>query len=120
MYSSKPVLKQCSALTELCMVTKTSMEKCSAHMKLADSAGKLKAIGLGDMLMLWDGNVSDVLFEAGSEAVLSSQRALHGHEDQHDRNAKSTRLQETRPFLSACPRCPSKDGRNEPLYPRGL
>jgi hypothetical protein len=42
-------------------------------MKLADSAGKLKAIGLGDMLMLWDGNVSDVLFEAGSEAVLSSQ-----------------------------------------------
>ena len=73
MYSSKPVLKQCSALTELYMVTKTSMEKCSAHMKLADSAGKLKAIGLGDMLMLWDGNVSDVLFESGSEAVLSSE-----------------------------------------------
>ena len=59
----------CSALTELCMVTKTSMEKCSAHMKLADSAGKLKTIGFGDMLMLWDGNVMYVLFEAGSEAV---------------------------------------------------
>jgi len=72
MYSSKPVLKQCSALTELCMVTKTSMEKCSAHMKLADSAGKLKTIGFGHMLMLWDGNVMYVLFEAGSEAVLSS------------------------------------------------
>ena len=55
------------------MVTKTSMEKCSAHMKLADSAGKLKTIGLGDMLMLWDGNVMYVLFEAGSEAVLSSE-----------------------------------------------
>ena len=27
MYSSKPVLKQCSALNELCMVTKTSMTK---------------------------------------------------------------------------------------------
>jgi hypothetical protein len=46
----------------------------SAHMnlKLADSAGKLKTIGLGDMIMLWDGNVSNVLFKAGSEAVLSS------------------------------------------------
>ena len=42
-------------------------------MKLADSAGKLKAIGLGDMLMLWDGNVMYVLFESGSEAVLSSE-----------------------------------------------
>ena len=71
-YFLKPVLKQCSALNELYMVTKTSMEKCSAHMKLADSAGKLKTIGLGDMLMLWDGNVMYVLFEAGSEAVLSS------------------------------------------------
>jgi hypothetical protein len=89
-------------------------------MKLADSAGKLKTIGFGDMLMLWDGNVSDVLFEPGSEAVLSSQRALHGHEDQYDRNAKSTRLQETRPFLSACPRCPSKDNKNEPHSPRGF
>ena len=88
-------------------------------MKLADSAGKLKTIGLGDMLMLWDGNVMYVLFEAGSEAVLSSG-ALHGHEDQHDKNAKSTRLQETRPFLSACPRCPSKDNKNEPHYPRGI
>ena len=37
------------------------------------SAGKLKTIGLGDMLMLWDGNVMYVLFEAGSEAVLSSE-----------------------------------------------
>ena len=44
----------------------------SAHMKLADSAGRLRTLGLGDMLMLWDGNVSNVLFEAGSEAVLSS------------------------------------------------
>ena len=35
--------------------------------------GKLKTIGLGDMLMLWDGNVMYVLFEAGSEAVLSSE-----------------------------------------------
>ena len=34
---------------------------------------KLKTIGLGDMLMLWDGNVMYVLFEAGSEAVLSSE-----------------------------------------------
>ena len=55
------------------MVTKTSMEKCSAHMKLADSAGKLKTIGFGHMLMLWDGNVMYVLFEASSEAVLSSE-----------------------------------------------
>ena len=44
----------------------------SRHMKLADSAGKLKTIGFGHMLMLWDGNVMYVLFEAGSEAVLSS------------------------------------------------
>ena len=44
-----------------------------AHMKLADSAGKLKTIGFGHMLMLWDGNVMYVLFEAGSEAVLSSE-----------------------------------------------
>ena len=44
-----------------------------AHMKLADSAGKLKTIGFGHMLMLWDGNVSNVLFVAGSEAVLSSE-----------------------------------------------
>ena len=43
-----------------------------AHPKLADSAGKLKTIGFGHMLMLWDGNVMYVLFEAGSEAVLSS------------------------------------------------
>ena len=63
---------QCSALTELYMVTKTSMEKCSAHMKLADFAGRLRTIGLGGILMLWDGNDSHLLFEAGSEAVLSS------------------------------------------------
>ena len=54
------------------MVTKTSMEKCSAHMKLADFAGRLRTIGLGGILMLWDGNDSHLLFEAGSEAVLSS------------------------------------------------
>ena len=40
---------------------------------LAKRSGKKKTNGLGDMLMLWDGNVSNVLFEAGSEAVLSSQ-----------------------------------------------
>jgi hypothetical protein len=62
-----------SALFDLCLVSEHDMKKCSAHMKLADSAGKLRTIGLGGMLMLWDGNVSDVLFEAGSEAVLSSQ-----------------------------------------------
>ena len=38
-------------------------------MKLADSAGKLKTIGLGDMLMLWDGNVMYVLFEYLSDSV---------------------------------------------------
>ena len=39
---------------------------------LADSR-RLLCVGLGDMLMLWDGNVMYVLFEAGSEAVLSSE-----------------------------------------------
>ena len=71
-YFLKPVLRQCSALTELYMVTNTSMEKCSAHMKLADFAGRLRTIGLGGILMLWDGNDSYLLFEAGSEVVLSS------------------------------------------------
>ena len=71
-YFLNPVLKQCSALNELYMVTKTSMEKCSAHMKLADFAGRLRTIGLGGMLMLWNGNDSHLLFEAGSDAVLSS------------------------------------------------
>ena len=61
-----------SALFDLCLVSEHDMEKCSAHMKLADFAGKLRTIGLGGILMLWDGNDSHLLFEAGSDAVLSS------------------------------------------------